>query len=123
MLKRCESLDIGSEQSLRGLWVGLSSRGWRNNEPLDDEIGPEPPQALRNSIRYLNDNGILSGTLLGELCALPAKDIEELAGLDRGTIDVTVQQKVTVISSRPEGERSRRTLSAEVVTFPTKKAR
>jgi Zn-dependent peptidase ImmA (M78 family)/transcriptional regulator with XRE-family HTH domain len=98
MLKRCESLGIGNEQTMQRLWISLSSRGWRLHEPLDDEIEQELPMLLADGIKFLLANQLIAKEYLPETCALPAKDIEELAGLERGTIDTSVTERVTKIS-------------------------
>ncbi len=121
MLKRCESLDIGSESSLRKLWISLASRGWKMNEPLDDEIPPEPPETLAQSIRYLNSEGIISSKLLCEICALPPKDVEGLAGLRPGEINPVIQDGVTVISDGSPNNRPKRIIPGQVLTFPKAK--
>ncbi|MGO9242987.1 MAG: helix-turn-helix domain-containing protein [Bryobacteraceae bacterium] len=97
MLKRCETLSIGSAETLQRLWRNLSSRGWRLDEPLDDELPHEPPLALAGAIRFLVERGLLSGEQLSATCALPLCDIEELAALERGTLDPSLRGRIATM--------------------------
>jgi hypothetical protein len=121
MLKRCETLGIGKEESIQRLWRSLSSRGWRLNEPLDDEIPPEHPMLLADGLRFLIGQNLLSGEQIWYGCGLAAKDIEELSNLPPGTIDPAARGKVTMLpwqhqpaSHRTDGAK------AKLISFPGK---
>ena len=55
MIKRCKSLGMLREETSQRLWRGLASRGWRQSEPLEDELEDELeheyPSLLSDSIR------------------------------------------------------------------------
>jgi len=38
MIKRLENLDIISEDEAKRLWINYNRRGWRREEPLDNDI-------------------------------------------------------------------------------------
>jgi Zn-dependent peptidase ImmA (M78 family)/transcriptional regulator with XRE-family HTH domain len=122
MLKRCEALGIGKDETIQRLWRSLSSRGWRLNEPLDDEIPPEHPMLLADGIRFLIDQNLLSGEQIWYGCGLAAKDIEELANLPPGAIDPAARGKVTMLPWQHEAATPRTTTSkAKLLSFPGRK--
>jgi hypothetical protein len=66
------------------IWKYYSARGWRKNEPLDDELATENPRLLSRSIQLLVDEKVVSkDELLSEIC-LNAGDVESLSGLPKG---------------------------------------
>jgi Zn-dependent peptidase ImmA (M78 family)/transcriptional regulator with XRE-family HTH domain len=122
-LKRCEALNIGREESLRRLWMHISTRGWRLAEPLDDEIPSEPPRMLADGIRFLRQKNLMSSEQLAGATALPLKDLEELTGLDRGEIDPDVRGNLTVIPKDYEPKERSSGGDARILKFPKSNAR
>jgi Zn-dependent peptidase ImmA (M78 family)/DNA-binding XRE family transcriptional regulator len=120
MLKRCENLEIGSERTLQKLWRSVSSRGWRLDEPLDDEIPHEHPGLLGDSIKFLIEKRTLSGEQLLESCALSAKDVEDLAGLEAGTLDPSLRTGVAMIPSQNPTEVKREGQQLKLLRFPAR---
>ena len=53
MLYRLGELDWVEEDQSERFWRNYSRRGWRNGEPLDDEIVPERPKLLRRGFESL----------------------------------------------------------------------
>ena len=53
MLYRLGELDWVEEDHSARFWRNYSRRGWRNGEPLDDEIVPERPRLLRRGFELL----------------------------------------------------------------------
>jgi Zn-dependent peptidase ImmA (M78 family) len=103
MLKRCESLGIGKEETHERLWRSLSSRGWRLSEPLDDEIPSEHPTLLADGIRFILDQKVLTAEQFCYTCALAPRDVEELADLGPGTIDPTLRTNVAMLPTQEPG--------------------
>ena len=60
MISRCEQLEILSEEQARRCWIGMGRKGWRTQEPFDDQLVPEQPRLLKRSIQLLVDEGIKS---------------------------------------------------------------
>ncbi len=86
MIMRARRLDLVSETHERRLWSQYSRRGWKRGEPFDDEWAPEQPVLLRRSFELMLDQGGISvDHVLGEL-RLDPSDVEDLAGLPRGTM-------------------------------------
>jgi Zn-dependent peptidase ImmA (M78 family)/DNA-binding XRE family transcriptional regulator len=84
MIVRCAQLDILSEEQARRMWIAMSRRGWRKQEPLDDRMAPEQPRLLRRSIELLVKEGVKTTDQILTDLALSAFDIESLACLDSG---------------------------------------
>jgi len=84
MVRRCEDLGIlDPEQSRRAL-AGLVRRGWKTDEPGEQEQFGESPRILAQSIRLILDSGVRTvHSLLAEL-ALDSHDVEDLTGLPAG---------------------------------------
>ncbi|ABF46204.1 Zn peptidase and DNA-binding HTH-like domain [Deinococcus geothermalis DSM 11300] len=72
MIYRMKDLGMLTEDDASKAWKNYYRRGWRGDEPYDDEILPEEPELLRRSIDLLIDRGIISGV---EIESYFAKDI------------------------------------------------
>jgi len=119
MLSALRNIGIGKEETIQRLWRSLSSRGWRLNEPLDNEIPPEHPMLLADGIRFLLDQNLLSGEQIWYGCGLAAKDIEELSNLQPGAIDPAARGKVTMLPWQHEAPPPQTTTSkAKLLSFP-----
>jgi Zn-dependent peptidase ImmA (M78 family) len=59
MIVRCSDLGVIDEDDTRRFWMSMSSRGWRKQEPLDDEFLPEQPRLLREAIVALDEAGVM----------------------------------------------------------------
>lgn len=81
MLYRAKGVGKISPQQFQSGYVMLSQRGWRKNEPLEEELPEERPEVLRWCIEQLVDSGDYSAREILEELALPPKDITEICGL------------------------------------------
>ena len=61
MIYRLKDLGVFSNDDVTKAWKNYSRRGWRGDEPFDDEIVPEEPELMRRSIKLLIDRGIING--------------------------------------------------------------
>jgi Zn-dependent peptidase ImmA (M78 family)/transcriptional regulator with XRE-family HTH domain len=102
MIKRCEQLDILSEEQARRSWINMSRRGWRKREPLDDRLAAEQPRLLRRSFELLIKEGIKSTEQILVDLALNASDIEALACLESGYLRGEGQQVMAMPQLRQE---------------------
>ena len=84
MIKRCEDLEVVTEEQGKRLWINRTRRGWRNWEPLDDEIPIERPRLLRRSFEMLLNEGIKTKSQILQDLPYPPVAIEELSGLPTG---------------------------------------
>jgi Zn-dependent peptidase ImmA (M78 family)/transcriptional regulator with XRE-family HTH domain len=53
MIRRAEDLKLVNEDQSRQLWINRTRRGWRTQEPLDDELEIEKPWLLAKSMKLL----------------------------------------------------------------------
>jgi len=81
MVFRAEQLKIINEDQAKRLRIGISRRGWRKHEPLDD-LPVERPSTISRSFELLISEGVKTPNQILADLALPARDVVELAGLD-----------------------------------------
>jgi Zn-dependent peptidase ImmA (M78 family)/DNA-binding XRE family transcriptional regulator len=84
MISRCEQLGLFDKDQSRRALVNLSRRGWRTEEPLDEQQEFEKPELLASGFRLLIESGIKDRHSLVFELGIGAKDIEILTGLPRG---------------------------------------
>jgi Zn-dependent peptidase ImmA (M78 family)/DNA-binding XRE family transcriptional regulator len=84
MIVRARHARLISEEAERRLWVNLSRRGWRREEPFDASTPPEEPRLLRQSFELLLGERLQTPEDVAVDLALPAAEIETLAGLSLG---------------------------------------
>lgn len=93
ILVRANHLGVLNYNSYQNMMKKMSRLGWRKNEPLDDTLIINKPTLLKRSVSILLDNDIFSEEeLLRELSnrdlTLPAEEIENLLGLDKGILSL-----------------------------------
>ena len=97
MIGRCAELGILSDEQMRRMWIQYSRLGYRQKEPLDDQMPHIAPRLLRRSIEMLIDDGMRSrGDIRADL-ALPDAVIEELCSLKPGYLADSVGPTVLKI--------------------------
>ena len=81
-MMRC-ALNYGeiSDNRYRGLCIDVSQRGWRKQEPFDDEFETERPTLLRDVVHSIVDEIGVSPRLILEQLALPDGEVETITGL------------------------------------------
>lgn len=84
MIKRCEDLDLLSENQVLYLRKQLSARRMNKKEPLDDVIPLEEPNLLKQAMIMLTEHGIIKPSTISEELCLPQHDVEELSSLPSG---------------------------------------
>jgi Zn-dependent peptidase ImmA (M78 family)/DNA-binding XRE family transcriptional regulator len=82
MVMRCEDLGIIREEYAQRLWRGIAARGWRTQEPLDEETPFEEIRMLRQGIEYLLAEGYVTADSAEAFFNLSVDDIEELTGIE-----------------------------------------
>ncbi|WP_404419570.1 helix-turn-helix domain-containing protein [Marinospirillum sp.] len=104
MIRRCQDLEVISEQTALRLWKARSARGWTTREPLDDTLEPEEPKLLQRSIKMLVENNILDKNTLRQVLGLPIQYAEELCNLPQGYFDLDDSSKVVELKLRAEAK-------------------
>ena len=91
MIMRAYALGYLTANQYSYLMRQMSTRGYRQVEPLDDSVEYKHPYALKQSINLLLTKGNMSGEDIMNLFSsnkfsVPANVIEELLNLDKGTL-------------------------------------
>ncbi|XXY16013.1 ImmA/IrrE family metallo-endopeptidase [Sorangium sp. So ce216] len=119
MMQRSADLGMVNEEQHRRLWRKYNWEQWRNCEPLDRELPIELPRLLQRSFDVILREGVQARADVLSRLALPASDIEKLAGLPHkylseesaDIIDIQPRLRSKPVEQRPE-------IAAQVVRFP-----
>lgn len=84
LIMRAHKLDFISDEHKTRLFRNYSYRGWKTNEPFDNDMTVEQPSLLSKAIRLLLDEGNFTRKDLIEKTGYSAADIESLCGLSNG---------------------------------------
>ncbi len=84
MIMRSSQLGLISSDEKTRLFIGLNRRGWRKNEPGDEESIPEQPKLLKHAIDTLRDSDLYTPDLIESRLGLSTFDIESVTGLPNG---------------------------------------
>ncbi|MHB1549884.1 MAG: helix-turn-helix domain-containing protein [Vulcanimicrobiaceae bacterium] len=123
-LVHASRLDLLTEKQSQRMWRGLSARGWRRAEPLDDLWGAERPELLRSAFTSILQGGVARPDDV--LAALPytGREIETLCGLDPGTLvgeehlGTSLFDFGSITRQRPPSAPRRDKPMGDVVAFP-----
>lgn len=101
MVKRAYDLGLLDSRQYQNLYRQLSRRGWRTQEPLDDALGVPSPTLLPQTVRVLDEAGILPASTLAQTLAaqvFPAGQTlyEELLSLPPHALDPAPQTEPKV---------------------------
>ena len=86
MISRLFVLGLISEEQQKNLRINLGRRRWRTKEPLDDSLEPERPRLLKRCFEMLLEKRVLTPHDVPIQLGLSPQDVEQLAGLNRGSL-------------------------------------
>ena len=91
MVYRAHELEAITDNQYQYLMRQISQKGWRQNEPLDEYMPLRHPKALKQAVKLIILNDILTGSqLLEEIgrsgVSLPKKVVDEILSLEPDTI-------------------------------------
>lgn len=95
ILYHMRSLDLISNNQFNYLRNKMYAHGWRTSEPLDTEIEQEEPQMIAQASSLILENKVRTPIQFAEEIGLPVDDIEDLCGLERGSL-MDRQQRTTL---------------------------
>lgn len=98
MLHRIGDLGWITEYDNKRLWINLSKRGWRTNEPLDDVLEPERPRLLRKAIELLIERNVMEPREIVAGICLSRADICELADLEPSLLSDSITQTMPILT-------------------------
>ncbi len=81
IIKRCETLDLLSENQINYMKRQMTTQKYWHKEPLDDILTIEPPEILKDSILLLIDNKIITRDFFINSSALPPEDLKYICTL------------------------------------------
>ncbi|MBN1458763.1 MAG: ImmA/IrrE family metallo-endopeptidase [Armatimonadetes bacterium] len=84
MIRRSRHTGLITEETEKRMWINLSRRGWRREEPYDETWQPEEPRVLARAIELVLTEGRRTVDDLVVGTGLSSADIESLAGLSSG---------------------------------------
>lgn len=85
MIRRCRDLELISPDDERQLYKYYSGKGWSREEPLDRMVPVAKPRLLSQALGMIVGAGLRSKEeLLANEFTIPARDIEDLLGLEEG---------------------------------------
>lgn len=84
MVRRCYDLNIINEEQYTYLNKSISARGWKRNEPLDDELPFEKPVLFKQAFDLLLSKKIVNPEECVHKIALKPAEIENICFLDDG---------------------------------------
>ena len=86
MLYRCEDLGMIDRETGIRMWKNLQRRGWKKNEPYDDQLSVEQPRLLANAIRAIVADDPYHIDELRMRTGLELTDISRYCGVDQKAI-------------------------------------
>lgn len=94
IIRRCESLELLTDNQLNYLKRQMSTNKYWHKEPLDDVLTINGPELLRDAILMLIDNNIVTKDGFISTSALPRSDLKSICALpDDFFDDFVVRQK------------------------------
>lgn len=84
MIKRCEDLELLSDNQILYLRKQISARKMNRREPLDGVIPMEEPNLIRQAVTMLVEHNVLSASSIIEKLSLSQDDVEPISGLKTG---------------------------------------
>lgn len=108
-IHRCFDLGIIDEDGMRRLFISLSKRGWRRQEPGDDKIPAESPRLFRQCIDAMLQSGFKTRQQIADDLERSPKDVEEICGLPEGYLREGFGEIIPLASfkSQPQTPQSR----------------
>lgn len=87
IIKRCETLELLTENQINYLKRQMTINKYWHHEPLDDELTVPAPEILRDAIILLVENKIITKTSFINNSSLPVEEVKHLCGLPEDYFD------------------------------------
>lgn len=102
MIQRAHQLGMIDDQDRKSLFTNMSRRGWKQEEPLDDEIKADEPNLLSGAVRMIVENGVAPRKEILEAVPIGFNRLEKLANLPENYLAQEDGQG-TVVQLKTEG--------------------
>ena len=73
--------DCITESTATRLKTSLYRKGWRTNEPGDDNIQQERPELIKDAVTVMVENNVKTGIEILDNLSMPAEDVAALCGV------------------------------------------
>lgn len=93
IIKRCETLEVLTENQINYLKRQMTTQKYWYKEPLDDVLTVADPEMMRDAIYLLLDNKIITKAAFINASALPVQDLKYICGLPDEFFDGFNQRK------------------------------
>ena len=93
IIKRCETLELLTENQINYLKRQMTTQKYWYKEPLDDVLTVAEPEMLRDAIYLLIDNNIITKSAFINTSALPIQVLKHICGLQDEFFDEYNQRK------------------------------
>ena len=123
MIMRARHLGLLSEDEEKRLWRNYTRRGYRKREPLDDEIAPEQPAVLEQSIQLLVREQVQSRDQICAGIPLAPSEIESLAALPEGFLSSKPQVQLRRVGNPSQSPEPPSAPGHTVIPFPSRAKR
>lgn len=97
IIKRCETLELLTENQINYLKRQMTTQKYWHKEPLDDVLTVADPEMMRDAIYLLIDNKIITKSAFINASALPIQDLKHICGLPDEFFDEFNQRKKPVL--------------------------
>jgi Zn-dependent peptidase ImmA (M78 family) len=121
MIRSARRAELISPETEKRLWMAYARRGWKRQEPLDDELEPEQPQLLHRCIELIVNEGVQTREDVLQNLPYSATDIETLASLPREFLSPSTSVAELRLKARPASPSPDQ--EAEVYQFPPDRPR
>lgn len=81
IIRRCETLELLTENQINYLKRQMTTQKYWHKEPLDDVLTVADPEMIRDAIYLLVDNQIITKAAFINSSALPVQDLKHICGL------------------------------------------
>lgn len=87
IIKRCQQLEVITDNQASYLWRQMASKGYRTREPFDDILIPEKPYMLKQAFELIVNNNVIPVYDVSNSFNLTEKDIESYFLLEHPLIE------------------------------------
>ena len=97
MIRRCKTLELLTDNQVDYLQRQMSTNRYWRKEPLDDKLTIQQPELLRDAIKLIVDEQVISKKTFLEECAMSQRDVQTICELPDDFFDDFTYRKKPVL--------------------------
>lgn len=97
MIRRCKTLELLTDNQVDYLQRQMSTNRYWRKEPLDDKLTIQQPELLRDAIKLIVDEQVISKKTFFEECAMSQRDVQTICELPDDFFDDFTYRKKPVL--------------------------